>query len=261
MTNDDGIDAPALPELANALGPLGEVRVVAPDRERSWIGKAITRFDPVTVETVERSGVEMRAVSGFPADCVQLGAHVLFDSPPALVVSGINLGYNHGAAYVASSGTIGAALEGGIAGIPSLAASAGTVSRPWAEWRPWAETRDATPMWGRLADIVAGMAAGMLSSAPPGTVVSVNLPDDADGSTPRRHTTVAPVAYDRLFGEQEPGVFVHAYTGGLQEVGPMRGTDIEAAMDGVVSVSTIRGIGDAPIDDDLWAALSGDGQG
>lgn len=255
MTNDDGVDAPALPVLARLLAAHGEVRVVAPDQERSWIGKAITRFDPVRVTEVERGGVAMLAVSGFPADCVQLAAHVLFDSPPALVVSGINLGYNHGGAYVASSGTIGAALEGGIAGIPSLAASAGTLQRPWAEWRPWAETSESLPMWERLGGIVADLAGAMLEAAPPGLVVSANVPDDADLSTERRRTTVAPVAYDRLFGEQEPGVFVHAYAGGLQEIGPMEGSDIEAAMDGVVSISAIRGIGDAAMDEGLSRAM------
>lgn len=255
MTNDDGVAAPALPALARSLAPLGEVRVVAPDRERSWIGKAITRFDPVRVTEVERGGVAMRAVSGFPADCVQLSAYVLFDSPPALVVSGINLGYNHGAAYVASSGTIGAALEGGIAGIPSLALSAGTVERSWAEWRPWAETPDAAPMWERLAGVAADLAAAMLESAPPGAVVSANLPDDADLTTERRLATVAPVAYDRLFGEQDPGVFVHAYTGGLQEIGPMTGSDIEAAMDGVIAISAISGIGGGTLAEGLARSL------
>ncbi|MCJ7726202.1 MAG: 5'/3'-nucleotidase SurE, partial [Acidimicrobiia bacterium] len=111
VTNDDGVDAKALVPLARALGDLATVRVVAPDGERSWIGKAITRHQPLHVESIERGGLEMLSCSGTPADCVQLGIHTLFDEPPALVVSGINLGYNHGTGSLHTSGTVGAVLE------------------------------------------------------------------------------------------------------------------------------------------------------
>ena len=92
LTNDDGIDAPALVPLARALAELGQVSVVVPDRERSWVGKAITRFDPVSVEETSREGIVMHAVSGYPADAVQLGIHALGLPHPDLVVSGIKLG-------------------------------------------------------------------------------------------------------------------------------------------------------------------------
>ncbi|MEA3510405.1 MAG: 5'/3'-nucleotidase SurE, partial [Actinomycetota bacterium] len=100
LTNDDGIDSPALAPFARALGDLGTVRVVVPDRERSWVGKAITRFDPIRVEKVELDGGEAWTCTGFPADAVQIGIHGLFDEPPSLVVSGINVGYNHGTAFL-----------------------------------------------------------------------------------------------------------------------------------------------------------------
>ena len=87
LTNDDGIDAPALVPLARALAELGQVSVVVPDRERSWVGKAITRFDPVSVEETSREGIVMHAVSGYPADAVQLGIHALGLPHPDLVVS------------------------------------------------------------------------------------------------------------------------------------------------------------------------------
>src|SRR4030042_4204964 len=149
VTNDDGVDAPALPALARAIATLAPVRVVVPDRERSWVGKAITRFDPVTVEVVEREGIQMHAASGYPADCAQLGIHTLFSDPPVLVVSGVNVGYNHGSAYLQSSGTIGAALEAFNSGIDALAFSTQSIDRPWREWRPWAMGPDSTPMWER----------------------------------------------------------------------------------------------------------------
>src|SRR5436309_3428852 len=100
VTNDDGIDSPMLVPLVRALQRLGSVRVVVPSSERSWIGKAISRFDVVRVEAPERDGVAMHAVNGTPADCLSLGAHTLSDHPPDLVVSGINLGLNFGLAFI-----------------------------------------------------------------------------------------------------------------------------------------------------------------
>ena len=106
LTNDDGVDSPALAPFRDALAGLGEVRIVAPAEERSWVGKALTRHGPVWAEEVERGGAAAVAVSGYPADAVQIGA-AYFGGPPGLVVSGINLGYNHGAGYIACSGRSG----------------------------------------------------------------------------------------------------------------------------------------------------------
>jgi 5'-nucleotidase len=73
------------------------------------------------------------AVGGFPADCTNLGVHSLFDTPPELVVSGVNIGLNVGLGFFLSSGTVGAAMEGWIAGIPAIALSVGRVGedRAW----------------------------------------------------------------------------------------------------------------------------------
>ena len=129
ITNDDGVDSPALVPLARAINQVGRVEVVVPDRERSWIGKAITRHDPVTVRPVVRGGSTFIAASGYPADCVQLGLHALFAEPPALVVSGINIGYNHGSGYIHSSGTVGAAVEAVLGNVPAIALAAGGLDR------------------------------------------------------------------------------------------------------------------------------------
>jgi hypothetical protein len=123
ITNDDGIDSPTLVPLARCLRRLGTIRVVVPEAERSWIAKAITRFEALRVVPAEREGIAMHAVTGTPADCVSLGVHTLFDGPPDLVVSGINLGLNYGLAFLLSSGTVGAALEACLAGIPAIAFS------------------------------------------------------------------------------------------------------------------------------------------
>ena len=134
LTNDDGVDSPALVPFARALARHHDVRVVVPDGERSWSGKAITRFEPIRTGHVERDGVAMVTHTGTPADGVQLGVHALHGTVPSLVVSGINLGFNHGAGYVWSSGTVGAAVEAWVSGVPAIALSTGTMGE-WEQWR------------------------------------------------------------------------------------------------------------------------------
>ncbi len=122
VTNDDGIDAPGLRAMAAALRELGEVTVVAPDRERSAVSHAITMADPLRAVPCEVDGLPGWAVSGMPADCVLLGVRELMDEPPDIVASGINRGANLGE-DVWYSGTVSAAMEGAILGVPSVAFS------------------------------------------------------------------------------------------------------------------------------------------
>jgi 5'-nucleotidase len=255
LTNDDGIGAPGLIALALRLADVAEVHVVVPDRERSWVGKAITRHDPVTVTPVERDGVTLHACSGYPADCVQLGIHVLFPQPPDLVVSGINVGYNHGSAYVQSSGTAGAALEAAVARIPAIAFSAGSVTSPWDQWKHAVHLPGTLPMWERLADVAAVICEVALSHAVPGDLLNIGLPDGADLHTERRVTTVAPVGYDRLFAEVGPGRYSHSYGGLVFAEEDLEGTDVAAARDEVVSITPIHGVGDGPATPALLTAL------
>lgn len=242
LTNDDGVDAPGLPLFARELAQIGDVEIVVPDRERSWIGKAITRFDPVKVERVEVDGITMHTASGYPADCAQLGIHALFGRRPDLVVSGVNLGYNHGSAYLQSSGTVGAILEAAISEVPGIAFSAGETDVDWAKWRKWAESPDSAEMWQRLAELATDMTATMLDHGPHGTV-SVGLPAGATAETERRLTRVAHVGYDKLFSEVEPGVYAHTFGGIVTGDEDMTGTDVQAAMDRVVSITPVEGAG------------------
>ncbi|HIE64351.1 MAG: 5'/3'-nucleotidase SurE [Nitrospira sp.] len=120
VSNDDGVHSPGLHCLAEALKALGDVTVVAPDRERNAASHALTLHKPLRVEEV-RSRVF--SVNGTPTDCVNLGVlHLLKGKPPDLVVSGINKGANLGD-DVTYSGTVSAAMEGTLLGIPSLAFS------------------------------------------------------------------------------------------------------------------------------------------
>jgi len=255
VTNDDGPDTPALPPLVRAIEQLAPVRTVVPHIERSWVAKAITRFRPLDVEVVERDGVEIHTATGYPADCVQLGIHTLFAQAPRLVVSGINIGFNHGLAYLQSSGTVGAALEAAITGIDAVAFSTASTTRPWKEWRPWALSPDSVPMWNRVAALAGGMTKAVLDETPSRLVLSVNVPDDADADTPRRITSIADVGYDQLFRGTDDGRYQHDYGGGLRNFASLDGTDIQAAVDGVISITSVGPSHTAELPESLHHAL------
>ena len=129
LTNDDSINAEGLWALAEALKSVGDVSIVAPDRDQSGIGTARTLLNILRVSEVETQieGVPAYTVSGTPADCVILAAEAIFDEPFDLVVSGINEGANLGL-DVLDSGTVGGALRGYFRGIPSIAVSVTSVT-------------------------------------------------------------------------------------------------------------------------------------
>ncbi|MBD2464269.1 5'/3'-nucleotidase SurE [Oscillatoria sp. FACHB-1407] len=126
ISNDDGIFALGIRTLANTLAEAGhQVTVVCPDRERSATGHGLTLHDPIRAERVEsafHSSIHAWACSGTPSDCVKLALGALLESPPDLVLSGINHGSNLGT-DVLYSGTVSAAMEGVIEGIPGIAFS------------------------------------------------------------------------------------------------------------------------------------------
>jgi len=122
-TNDDGIDAPGLRTLVVALREVGEVVVVAPDHNWSAAGLTKTMHKPLRIrETFLSDGSPAYTTNGAPSDCVALALLAILPQPPDLVVSGINPGANM-ANDILYSGTVAAAMEGIISGIPSLAVS------------------------------------------------------------------------------------------------------------------------------------------
>jgi 5'-nucleotidase len=125
VTNDDGVTSPGLLALKQALEPYGRVSVIAPDSNRSAIGRGITIHNPLHVEEVRLAdGSEALATDGTPVDCVRFAMlGVLGGDPPDVIVSGINLGVNMGD-DVTYSGTVAAALEGVLLGWPAIAVSA-----------------------------------------------------------------------------------------------------------------------------------------
>lgn len=123
ITNDDGVNALGLSKLIEAIAPLGEVVVVAPDGPRSGMSSAITAINPIRISLLKNDGdLKIYSCTGTPVDCVKIGIDRILGRKPDLLVSGINHGSN-AAVCVIYSGTVGAAFEGCIIGVPSLAVS------------------------------------------------------------------------------------------------------------------------------------------
>lgn len=159
-TNDDGYMALGIRILAEAARGLGDVTVVAPDREQSATSHSLTLHHPLRAR---RAGEGVHVVDGTPTDCVILAVNALLEARPDLCISGVNHGPNMGE-DVLYSGTVAAAMEATVIGIPSIAVShAGTGAE---EIPGWAE---------RLRTLLTSLAA-QLDRIPPHTLFNVNLP-------------------------------------------------------------------------------------
>lgn len=120
ITNDDGYDAPGIHALVEAMRPLGNIVVIAPDKPQSGMGHAITINDPLRLKTVNVfDGIEAYACTGTPVDCVKLAKDKILHHKPDLCVSGINHGSNS-SINIIYSGTMSAAMEAAIEGIPAI---------------------------------------------------------------------------------------------------------------------------------------------
>ena len=255
VTNDDGIDSPMLVPLVRALHRLASVRVVVPSTERSWVGKAITRFDVVQAQPTERDGLTMHAVRGTPADCVSLGVHTLFPEPPDLVVSGINLGLNFGLAFLLSSGTVGGALEAWIAGIPSIAFSRAIPNDAYglsgAQRIAALGDRPVT-----AAEVAADIVEPLLDYGFPEHVdsFSVNMPAEVTRDTPRVIARVTRSRYGPLFVPGPEGGYLHRF----QSLTPLESPDdgdMQVLARGHTAITPLRLDVSASLSNPLRAAL------
>jgi 5'-nucleotidase len=123
ITNDDGVHAPGIRHLWEALSSLADLTVVAPLSEQSATSLSITLRNPLKLEKIDwQNGADVWAVNGTPSDCVKLGMNVVFEKEPDLIVSGINRGNNAGR-NVLYSGTVAGAIEGVLHGVPAIAFS------------------------------------------------------------------------------------------------------------------------------------------
>ena len=159
LSNDDGFQAPGLVILANSLRKLGEVIVVAPDRNRSAASNSLTLNRPITPQLAENGFYK---VDGTPTDCVHLAITGMLESEPDIVISGPNDGPNMGDG-VLYSGTVAAATEGRFLGLPAIAVSLGSFGPTHYETASWA-----------IEKIIRKL---QLSPLTDDTILNVNVPD------------------------------------------------------------------------------------
>lgn len=166
LTNDDGIEAPGLYALYTEMAKIAELTVIAPERERSAVGHSVSIFNELYLRRVFRSGALWGyALDGTPADCVKLAVtKIMKDNLPQLLISGINRGHNTGN-NILYSGTVAAAMEGTMFGIPSIAVSvdARRGERPYFEF--------AAKFTRALTLLV------LKRGLPPDVLLNVNLPN------------------------------------------------------------------------------------
>jgi 5'-nucleotidase len=225
LSNDDGYFAPGLAALAEGLSKLAEIVVVAPERDRSGASNSLTLDRPLIVR---RSHNGFFYVNGTPTDCVHLAVTGLLDDMPDMVVSGINHGANMGDDTI-YSGTVAAATEGFLLGIPSIAMS--LASKSAGNYATAASV--AAELVARFLDRPVGVA----------TLFNVNVPDvpyEQLGGLEvtrlgRRHKAEGVVKSTNPRGET---VYWVGAAGGAQDAGA--GTDFHAVAQGKVSVTPLQ---------------------
>lgn len=231
LTNDDGITAPGLYALKEALAPLGHLEIIAPDRNWSAAGHAKTMDRPLRVRPTKlRDGADAYACDGAPSDCIALAVLGFFPERPALVVSGINP-YSNVGADLTYSGTVAAAMEGALSHIPSLAVSL--------------DGREGWFDYGAAAEFARQFAERILAEGlPPDTLLNVNVP-----AVPRaeirgvRITRSGKRIYrDQLVERTDPRGGKYYWIGGERPTGDkdLEGTDIWALHHNFVSITPIH---------------------
>jgi 5'-nucleotidase len=226
VSNDDGIHSAGLAALTDALEPIGEVVVVAPDREQSACSHALTLHRPLRIDEVRPGRF---TVDGTPTDCVNLAMNAILKQRPALLVSGINRGANLGD-DVTYSGTVSAAMEGTLLGVPSIAMS--LIGRSTFDFAV------AASFATRLARWV------LEHGLPPDTLLNVNVPQEFEGAAPRAVvlTRMGRRRYgDAIVEKLDPRGRKYYWIGG--EDVPFvaeEGTDFHAVHQGLISVTPIH---------------------
>jgi len=228
LTNDDGIQSPGLALLRRVLDPLGEVVTYAPSDNQSAVARGMTIDRALHARRTRFGGFDGYAVDGTPVDCVRLALLGLRAPMPDWVVAGVNLGGNMGV-DVTYSGTVGAALEAALRGVPAMAVSVESASPEHLEEAE-----------GLLRRIVA---LALKRGLPPRTALNVNLPD-------RSPEAVRGVRLARLGGAScHDRIFVADADGGRSEhhiacerpPGPPRSqTDFEVVAAGYVALTPLR---------------------
>jgi 5'-nucleotidase len=229
VTNDDGIDSPGIYALAQSLKEIGEVTVIAPQKEQSAVGHAITMQIPLRVTKSFKDGEFFgHAISGTPADCVKIGIRNIMTKTPDLVVSGINNGSNT-AINIIYSGTVSAAREASIMDVPSMAVS--VTNHTVTDFR----------FAAKIAKLLAKEFAN--KEIPLGTLLNINIPDVPENKIAGiLLTKQGKSKWDEVYEHRvDPqGGDYYWLKGNLMEVDKALDTDQIAIKNNYVSVSPIH---------------------
>lgn len=193
LTNDDGVMSPGLWALREALTEVGDVIVVAPERPRSATSMSLTFHKPLRIGRITVEGVQAYVVSGNPADCVSLGVNrILRKKSPSVVIAGINPGDNVSVQVVLASGTVAAAIQAAILGIPAIAFSV-AVSEEKSPTRDEYSTK-----YKELLKIAREVVRWALEAGLPKGIdfLNVNFPSEVNVRTPIRFTCLALRKYE-----------------------------------------------------------------
>lgn len=225
-TNDDGIHAPGLALLADVAGDIGSVTVVAPDRQQSATSHSLTLHRPLRVTEVEP---RRHVIDGTPTDCVLIAVNQILEANPDFVLSGVNHGPNMGE-DVLYSGTVAAAMEGTILGIPAIAISwVGDAAGDLSDYAP--------PLRLMLEDILAR------DDFPPETFFNVNIPDlPASEIRGTRVTTLGRRVYsDSLIRREDPAGKEYFWIGGgVSSWSGSEESDFRAVDAGYISITPMH---------------------
>lgn len=210
LTNDDGYDAIGFYPLLKLLAQKYRVIALAPDSQRSWQAKSISKKSDLRIVPQKLHDFEVLTLNGTPADCIQIGLHDVLTAPPKLVVSGINAGSNAGRGRTLSSGTVGAAFEAALNGVKAVSASLFLQMSP-AEYKSVSFTSpEFYPLFEPAASIVFEVVDKLIATSLPEDVdvVSLNIPLKATVATPREVTTLANDGYGQVFTKRK-GLYLH----------------------------------------------------
>lgn len=224
ISNDDGLSSPLLRALAQAIVALPNTRVsvVAPAREQSWIGRAVSRRNTVRVEDASDNGTwpgPAWAVHGTPTDCVNLALGHLLDERPDAVISGINIGLNATVPLILCSGTVGAAIEGAAWGLPAAAFSLHVSPEDYLALttEPAIIRPELAGQITAAATHAAAFAQSIVGTVQPGLRVhNINFPLGVSATTPIRSTAPDGLDGGPLFAPaREPGTYEFRYRDGV----------------------------------------------
>lgn len=232
VTNDDGVHSEGINVLYKTLKSLGEVYVVAPDTEQSAVAHSLTLHRPLRAEKLDN---KIYAVNGTPTDCVILAVHKLLPQKPALIVSGINNGGNLGD-DITYSGTVAAAIEGTLLGIPSIAVSFMIENRSRSTYQSRSLKLKKTANFAKkLASMV------LIKGLPLDTFLNVNVPERTKIRGVKL-TRQGKNVYDNALHEMlDPKGKTHYWIGGGTPLGEKgQNTDFAAVKDGFISVTPIH---------------------